>query len=293
MKKVGRIALASCVAALASVAAVVGYASWSYEPGQLSAWVQSQAAKGGVPHSAPVEAAPELPPQAPPAARPAPPAVVVTLPAAKAPKAWLQGTAPEPASLGHGSLARQLQRELKRVGCYAGEIDGLWSPASRSAMKAFTDRVNAALPSDQPDAILLSLVQGHGGIACGATCPSGQGLAADGRCVPSAILARPHKPAQERTATAAPHKPSQPATNAAVMRAPVLSATEAGSAPGAAGGEIKPAAASVPPGEPAPAQTPAAEATAAAQAPKRTAARRPVAKNMVTEIFRQLERLSN
>ena len=33
-------------------------------------------------------------------------------------------------------------------------------------MKAFTTRVNATLPVDKPDHILLALVQGHQGVAC-------------------------------------------------------------------------------------------------------------------------------
>jgi hypothetical protein len=88
------------------------------------------------------------------------------------------------------SLARELQLELKRVGCYAAEPSGVWTPASRKAMKSFTDRVNASLPVGEPDEILLALVQAHRGEACGAPCPAGQGLAEDGRCLPGAILAQ-------------------------------------------------------------------------------------------------------
>ena len=64
------------------------------------------------------------------------------------------------------SLARQLQSELRRVGCYDGELSGVWSLRTRAAMKAFTDRVNASLPVDKPDQILLALVQNHQGVAC-------------------------------------------------------------------------------------------------------------------------------
>src|SRR5690349_13734274 len=51
-------------------------------------------------------------------------------------------------------LGRELQRELARVGCYEGERNGIWTPATRKAMKAFTDRVNATLPTEEPDYIL-------------------------------------------------------------------------------------------------------------------------------------------
>ena len=89
------------------------------------------------------------------------------------------------------SLVRELQRGLKRVGCYEGEVSGVWTQQSRSAMRAFTGRINAALPVDEPDGVLLALVQGHKDKACGMPCPPGEGLAADGRCLPNALLLPP------------------------------------------------------------------------------------------------------
>lgn len=87
-------------------------------------------------------------------------------------------------------LVRDIQRELKRVGCYGGEVHGWWSSSTRNAMKAFTERVNAALPVEEADYILLSLVQSHKGIACGGDCPKGQVAGAGGRCLPRAIVAQ-------------------------------------------------------------------------------------------------------
>lgn len=60
-----------------------------------------------------------------------------------------------------GSLARELQIELRRVGCYADEVNGTWTMQTRRAMKSFTDKVNATLPVDKPDEILLALVKGQ------------------------------------------------------------------------------------------------------------------------------------
>jgi peptidoglycan hydrolase-like protein with peptidoglycan-binding domain len=85
-------------------------------------------------------------------------------------------------------LARALQRELRRTGCYAGKIDGTWTPSTKRAMKAFTERVNASLPVDRPDIVLLALLQGERRVACGA-CPVGQRLGPGGDCLPAAILA--------------------------------------------------------------------------------------------------------
>jgi hypothetical protein len=90
------------------------------------------------------------------------------------------------------TLVRELQRELGRVGCYSGPLNGVWTTSTRTAMKSFTDRVNAILPVENPDAILLSLVRSHQGQGCG-SCPAGQSLAKNGRCLPVAILAHAGK----------------------------------------------------------------------------------------------------
>jgi hypothetical protein len=65
------------------------------------------------------------------------------------------------------SLARNIQRELARVGCFTGEIDGQWTTTTRAAMKAFNDTIRVQLPVTGPDYILLTLLQGHATKACG------------------------------------------------------------------------------------------------------------------------------
>ena len=97
-------------------------------------------------------------------------------------------------------LVRDLQRELKRVGCYDGEINGAWTASSKRAMAAFTERVNATLPLDEPDYILLTLVQGHGAQACGRGCPTGQGMSESGKCLPRAVLAQSARRNTDKTA---------------------------------------------------------------------------------------------
>jgi hypothetical protein len=104
------------------------------------------------------------------------------------------------------ALVRELQKELTRVGCYDGAISGVWSTASRQAMRAFTERVNARLPTTKPDLVLLSLVQGHRKKACGVACPPGQQEDSAGRCVPDAI-ARAAKPPAEGEADRAAQTP--------------------------------------------------------------------------------------
>ena len=138
--------------------------------------------------------------------------VVVTVPtrakepAARAPAAEPPRPAPPPTD--RVSLARELQRELTRVGCYGGEISGVWSASSRVAMKRFIDQVNAKLPISQPDDILLRLVQGHRQKACDGPCPADQALAGDGRCVPGAVAA---EAGAARKPQAHDPKPSRPA----------------------------------------------------------------------------------
>ena len=86
-------------------------------------------------------------------------------------------------------LVLDIQQQLRRAGCYWGRIDGSWGYATKDAMKEFTDRVNAALPLDQPDYVQLTLIQSHSDKVCGA-CPAGQSLSASGRCVGLPITAQ-------------------------------------------------------------------------------------------------------
>jgi hypothetical protein len=103
-------------------------------------------------------------------------------------------------------LISDIQQQLKRVGCYYGRIDGSWNASTKDAMRSFTDRINAELPLDEPDYLLLTLAQAHAGKACG-ECPPGLAPTANGRCIPQPTVA------QSRPADA--HQPAAPATAAA------------------------------------------------------------------------------
>ncbi len=85
-------------------------------------------------------------------------------------------------------LTRALQRELRRLGCYAGKVDAVWNVSTRVAMKAFTDQVNARLPNDQPDHILLALARSHQDRTCVQRCREASGLTRPGQCPSSATL---------------------------------------------------------------------------------------------------------
>jgi hypothetical protein len=89
----------------------------------------------------------------------------------------------------HYQRARQLQRELARVGCYSGLVDGDWGGASRRAMQSFLDRVNAVLPVDDPAPVLIALVGNHAANVCSDTCMTSDVVGRDGRCIPTALVA--------------------------------------------------------------------------------------------------------
>lgn len=123
---------------------------------------------------------------------------VVTLPQHNRPSVRLpvgpQAT-PNAVASDRTQLARELQRELRRVGCYEGELNGGWTTSTKRAMKAFTERVNASLPIEEPDLVLLSLVKGQPDRICGQPCPAGESTEG-GRCVPTAVASSQRKPAQ-------------------------------------------------------------------------------------------------
>ena len=106
------------------------------------------------------------------------------------------------------ALIRDIQSELKRVGCYYGKIDGNWGPASKRAIIKFIAEVNASLPTQNPDFILLSLVQSQQTNVCGSKCAPGHYQLANGQCSPRATIAQNKK------------KPTIPTTTASIGKAP-------------------------------------------------------------------------
>lgn len=112
--------------------------------------------------------------------KPAPrPALVKT--AEAAPKLAIEAPAERRAPV-HADLARAIQGHLSRVGCYAGPVSGVWSEATQRAMKDFNTHVNASLPVERPDQVLLALVENYNDKAC--SCLTSETIV-NGRCVPS------------------------------------------------------------------------------------------------------------
>lgn len=80
-------------------------------------------------------------------------------------------------------LAMRLQRELARVGCYRSRTTGTWGYRSRRAMTKFLSHIKTRLPVDEPDAVLLAIVEKYDGRACGPCLVDQVRDEKSGRCV--------------------------------------------------------------------------------------------------------------
>src|SRR5262249_39968327 len=115
----------------------------------------------------------------------------------------------EPAAVGPGGrdgLLRALQRQLRRGGCHPGGLDGTGGDAPKKAMRAFLVDINASLPVEHPDDILLRLLRGQERRVCHAACPeewaTAEGCSADGSPAGGSV-----RPAPESTIAAAEAHP--------------------------------------------------------------------------------------
>lgn len=75
--------------------------------------------------------------------------------------------ASKPNPMDGGALARMVQRELKRLGCYTSEIDGLWGPGSTRAMSNFNHWHGSLWPVGRASAGALEELLGVRGPVCG------------------------------------------------------------------------------------------------------------------------------
>ena len=134
--------------------------------------------------------------------------VVATLPPADA------KPAPQPPT----DLPRQLQAELKRVGCKSGEIDDVWSSAARKALSSFNESAGTKFDAKLASVDALDAVREKQGRVCPLecergfhasgdhcvkiSCDAGEVLGPNGACrprperAPKAVArSRPHGPA--------------------------------------------------------------------------------------------------
>jgi flagellar biosynthesis GTPase FlhF len=205
------------VAALVAVRAAWDLMKDSKDPDQLRQFIhqfpnsaervaaeQRLAALGApliVPAPAPSVPTPAAPPAATPAAAPEP------IPATPAPAspATAALTPPAAPALDPHELARALQFELMRVGCFVGKITGEFDDDTKAAWHKFIKRTDKDLPDTaSPDAI--KTVRNFDKRVCPLVCPRGQ-HAEDDACVANEAPEAKHtvkRPEREREPSAAP-----------------------------------------------------------------------------------------
>ena len=88
--------------------------------------------------------------------------VVLTSPAYGAPAT----TAQPMQGLNPVALLRNMQTELKRVGCYNGIIDGVWGPDLRQALLEFAEVTGIPVNLQAPTEDALSAVAAYQGPVC-------------------------------------------------------------------------------------------------------------------------------
>jgi hypothetical protein len=128
-------------------------------------------------------------------AKPSPPPTTPMVAAVSPPQTPVLAAPPAPVE--PGDLARQLQVELKRVGCYPGDADGNWGPNSRRALDAYNHAAKAKFDPREPTPDALDAVRASKARMCAPDCPRGTEPADNGSCQPS----------RERRANARPQKP--------------------------------------------------------------------------------------
>jgi len=114
------------------------------------------------------------------------PSQAVTPPVTETPATATPAPPPTPpkaaAAPARSELAASLQRELKRVGCFDAEADGVWGETSRSALSAFVRYAKLAADTDEPSAALLDATTAIRRRICPLTCGDNE-IIVGGRCV--------------------------------------------------------------------------------------------------------------
>ena len=128
--------------------------------------------------------------------------VVAALPSPAAP-----GVVAPSAIDGRSQLARNIQLELIRLGCFAGDADGDWSADTRASLARLNKAAKAKLNASGPSTVTLATLQKRKGRTCPMEC--GRGYQARGNtCV--AIKSQPRKPsASERSVERRPARASR------------------------------------------------------------------------------------
>lgn len=95
-------------------------------------------------------------------------------------------------------LPRQLQSELKRVGCYSGDVDGNWGAQSRSSLEAFVKSTGFPITQFDPSLTAWNAVTSQRVRICPLKCDSGE-VEQGGKCVASRQKERDSGPSEAST----------------------------------------------------------------------------------------------
>lgn len=113
------------------------------------------------------------------------------------------------------ALVRNIQAELKRVGCHAGSASGSWDASTQIAMTAFAEVANVHVDVGAPDYGHLTLLQGHDARACARACSTDSGVKG---CLPRAVVAK--RPGQDGASVTAPGETRSRSQEVAVPAVP-------------------------------------------------------------------------
>ena len=114
-----------------------------------------------------------------------------------------ESSATTPPAGDNSQLVRSLQRELKKIGCLAGEPDGVWGEQSKVAMKNFVRLSKLSVSSDEPSAAVLDAATAARGRICPLVCDDGEHVV-NGRCVDKPRPARARETNRPKAQAAAP-----------------------------------------------------------------------------------------
>jgi len=63
-------------------------------------------------------------------------------------------------------VPQDMQRELKRVGCFSGKVDGSWGAQSRKAVERFNEAAKLELQAETPSSQDVPKVKNFPGLVC-------------------------------------------------------------------------------------------------------------------------------
>lgn len=106
-------------------------------------------------------------------------------------------------------VVRQLQTELKRVGCDPGAIDGKWGDKGEAALERFARYSKLALAFDAPTTAILDAVKGQRGRVCPLECGP-DAVEQNGHCLTKQAPVTPKAVVAPKGAPYAAPKPSPP-----------------------------------------------------------------------------------